>query len=448
MIIEFIKSKMSSTEKSAIINMAIRPIGMLISFVYIPVLLKYLGEEKYGVWTTILSILNWIYYFDFGVGNGLRNMLSHEISQKQYSEAKKSTSTAYILLSAFSFSIMIILLLSVYFFDWNKLFSSNIELKPTLYISFAFICINFTLGLSNTLYYSLQVSEIVSIRLCVVQIINLVCTMILGYFARESLIAIALVFGLSSFVIYLISTFSIIYRNPYLIPSFSCFAREKIKQICNIGVKFFFIQFFCLMLFTTDNLIITHYFGPSAVTPFSIVNKLYHIPFSFLSAFLIPYWSRSTIAFENKDTKWLLSSIKKTSFICFLFIVLNVFILGFTRIIFAIWIGKDFPINISLNIIMCVFYSLLSIIAVETQFINGSGKINMQLTVYAIIGFLNIPLSIILGVFCDFGVVGVRAATTILITFASMLFALNLYQLIKMTSMSSHSSNSPSVLLK
>ena len=45
---------------------------MLISFLTIPLMLNYLNNEEYGLWILVLSITNWIYTFDIGIGNGLK----------------------------------------------------------------------------------------------------------------------------------------------------------------------------------------------------------------------------------------------------------------------------------------------------------------------------------------------------------------------------------------
>ena len=55
------------SEKNVRKNMALstvyRALSMVISYLYVPVVLAYLGEAKYGVWTTILNVLSWITYF-------------------------------------------------------------------------------------------------------------------------------------------------------------------------------------------------------------------------------------------------------------------------------------------------------------------------------------------------------------------------------------------------
>ncbi len=62
-------------------------------------------------------------------------------------------------------------------------------------------------------------------------------------------------------MLYCLIAFQVIQINPYLLPSFSKFDKSKISDICNVGMKFFIIQIMGLLLFTVDNLLITHFFG-------------------------------------------------------------------------------------------------------------------------------------------------------------------------------------------
>jgi len=66
--------------KSISLNVILKPFSMLVSFFYTPILLSFLGNEQYGVWITMLSVLNWLTIFDFGIGGGFRNLLSQKLA--------------------------------------------------------------------------------------------------------------------------------------------------------------------------------------------------------------------------------------------------------------------------------------------------------------------------------------------------------------------------------
>ena len=424
-------NKISATEKSGAINMLIKPISMVISIVYTPLLLAFLGDEKYGLWATLLSVINWINYFDVGIGNGLRNLLSKEIAEDEKEGAQKSVSTAYTIISAIAFVVFVALLISVFALDWKTIFSTAIDMKWPLLISFAFICINFILALSNTLLYALQKSERVSIRACLVQIINLVGVLLLGRLIDGSLVAMAVLFGMSTLVVYLYNTVHIFAKYDYLRPSIVFFERCKIRQICDVGIKFFAIQIFCLMLFTVDNLLITHFFGAAEVTPFSIVNKVFNTAYSLFAAFLVPYWSRSAVAFAEKDYRWVKNAIHKVLLFFLLFFAGYILLAVIFDPLVSAWLGRKLQYQPSLVPVMCIFYSLYSLSGFNTSFTNGSGKVNVQLVVFAIAGILNIPFSIYLGVTKQLGTVGIRLATTILMFFSVIVLAIDLYNIVR-----------------
>lgn len=416
----------NSTARSGIINMFIKPFSLILSLIYTPLLVSYLGDEKYGLWATLLSIISWINYFDVGIGNGLRNLLSKEISQKQYDEATRSVSTAYVVLSGIASAVYIILIIFVFALDWHNIFSTPINMRPTLFISFTFICINFVLALSRTLLYALQKSETVAIRNCIVQIINLICLIVLKQFSSGSLEAMAIVFGGSTLIVHIGTTIAIIKGNDYLRVHLNSFSKDKVSEIGRVGIKFFVIQIMALLVFTVDNLIISHYFGSAVVTPFSIANKVFNTAYSVLAAFLVPYWSSSTIAFTRKDYKWIKKSIKQVSGITCVFIIGYIFLLIIFRPLVKIWMGRELPFANGIPEIMCVFYIVYSILGVECQFINGSGRINIQLITYCFAGIVNVPLSIYLGVTLGLGSFGVRLASTVLVLVQIIALGINL----------------------
>lgn len=426
-----LKKSFDSTEKSGWISMIVKPISLICNLLYTPMLLNYLGNEKYGLWATVLSIMSWINYFDVGIGNGLRNSLSKCISANDYQKAQKVVSTAYGILTIITTIIFGILLIILGAFNWHSVFSTKVDMRLTLFISFFFICINFVLALANTVLYALQMSEKVAVRNLTAQGLNILGLLLIGRFSTENLEFMALLFGGTQLIVNIGNTIQIFSKNTYLRPKLKFYQKEYLKEICTLGIKFFVIQIMCMVMFTADDMLITHFFGAEINTPFSIVNKVYNTGYSIFAAFMVPYWSATTVAVEKKDYTWIESSIKKTVK------MLGFFIAGYFAMIFLfnplvnIWLGHDLDYQPGLLLIMSIFYSLYSILNIESQFINGIGKINVEMVTYIILGIANIPLSIFLGVKLDFGTIGIRGATLILVLVADFILGIDLHRKMK-----------------
>ncbi len=63
--------------KNVIASFVIKGWSALVVLLMVPLTLKILGVYNNGVWLTISSILIWIDLMDIGLGNGLRNAVSH-----------------------------------------------------------------------------------------------------------------------------------------------------------------------------------------------------------------------------------------------------------------------------------------------------------------------------------------------------------------------------------
>lgn len=419
------------TQRSAVINMLFKPISMVLSLMYIPMLLHYLGNEKYGLWVTVLSVINWVNYFDVGIGNGMRHLLAKAIANGDREKASRIVSTSYIVLSIIASVLLLMLITLTVFTDWNTIFATSISMRPTLMISFICICVNFVLCLSTTILYALQKSERVALNNCIVQSINVIGLYIISQCSVQRLEYIAILFGLSSSIVYIFNSMNIFTKYQFLYPRKSSFRKTEIRGTTSIGIKFFIIQVMCLMMFTVDNLLISHFWGAAEVTPFSITNKVFNTAYTVLAAFLVPFWSQSTVAFAKRDINWICLSLKNASLMCGLFII-GYFVLALLfKPLISLWVGKELIISNGLILVMALYYSLYSILGVECQFINGSGKINLQLLLYVIAGIMNVPISILIGVYFGLGPLGIRLATGILVLIMVILLGINLKRIIR-----------------
>lgn len=413
--LEIIRNKIDTTTKSALINLCIKPVGMVLGLVYTPLLLNYLGMEKYGLYATLISIISWINYLDIGIGNGLRNLLSKELANEELNEAKKSVSTAYLMLSAISIILLIVLIIGTLFLDWSSILKTEIDMKTPLLISFIFICINFVLALCNTLLYALQLSERVSLRNITVQILNIFGIIFLQSFSKENLIYISILFGLSTCVVYIGNSVQIMKKYHFLRPSIKYYDKTKTSAIGSLGLKFFIMQISYMAMYTVDNLLITNLFNASEVTPFNITYGAFNTVYAFFAALLVPFWSQTTVAIQKRDVIWVKNSIRKLNYIAFAFSGIYLILAMAFKPLAKIWLGQSLEYPPGLIGLMCIYYSLYTFSAVYTQILNGTGKINGPLLLSVFQGVFNIPLAILLAKYFGLGVLGIRLSTTILV---------------------------------
>lgn len=411
------------TFRSAFINLCIKPISLVLSLLYTPLLLKYLGDEQYGVWATMLSIISWINYCDIGIGNGLRNILTKELTHREYKNAERAISTAYICLSALMGIILSLLIAATFFINWKSVFNTQYEVRIPLLISFIFISVNFVLALCNIILLSLQKSEITSVKSVCVQIINIIGVVLLDRFTGSSLIYMSILFGASSFIVHATTSLAIVQKRPYLAPKFSAFDRSYVKAITGLGVKFFVAQIAALILYTTDNLLVSRLFGASSVTPFSIADKVFNTGYMVFAAVTVPFWSKTTQEIEKQNFSIIRKYFRQLNILALLFAAACICVSIVFRPVVNVWLRKELGFSNALIAVMCIYYSVYAFCGVSSPFINGMNGVNGVMVLGILQGVLNIPLSLFFARHCGLGVVGIRLGTLIVV------FAGAVYQL-------------------
>lgn len=191
--------------KNIALGLIYKPVSMILSYLYIPVVLAYLGDEKYGVWATVLSVLSWISLFDIGIGNGLRNKLAENFKHYDGEKTRRYISSAYIMLSCIVFSLMIIVVVIFSFVNWNSFFKVgadfNDNLKMVMEISVVCMCASFVLSICKSVYLALQKNHITNLMGLVQQILMLMSVVVLARCSNGNLVFVAIAYGISNLVV-------------------------------------------------------------------------------------------------------------------------------------------------------------------------------------------------------------------------------------------------------
>lgn len=400
-----------SLRASILLSTALRPVGMFISIIYTPLLLSYLGQEQYGIWVTILSVINWINYFDVGIGNGYRNQLTEALEKHDDSSVAALTRTAYMLLSGVVSVVFIVGMLLVLLLDCNSFFNTDLPIKLVLGISLAFVCVNFVAALCKPQLFALQHAELVSLMTVVTNGLSLMFIAGLNAGMPRSMEFVAICVGMAGLITNIV--FSLVsWRSAKgLRPSCGSIDRSNVRNICTLGVKFFLVQIAALILFTTDNMVIMGCLGAASVTAYSTTYNAFGAVGSLATAALSPMWSKVTQASAKGDYAWVAKALNKSLLATLPFVVVFIALASVFRPLARIWLGQELEYAAGLIPCMALYYILFISSSVLSSVANGLGRINVQLVAGLAGAAINIPLSIAFCLFTDLDTAGVLIPT-------------------------------------
>jgi O-antigen/teichoic acid export membrane protein len=428
-------SRSGKAKKNVIILFFLNGFNFLFTILIVPLTLKYLGALEYGIWLTLSSLLVWLSYLDFGIGNGLRNKLSEALANGKNETGKAFVSTAY---AVFSLSLLIlwIIFFVIYgFINWSKVLNSpgymNNEIKKLVLVVFVLVSLQFLLKLIYSITSAYQKPAINGFISVTINFSSVLFVYFLLKTPGKSIFTLGM--GTSALpVIILISASFFLYIKYFreIAPSLKSIKMYYAKGLVSLGLQFFVIQFAGLILFATDNMIIVQIMGPKEVTTYNIAYKYFFYISIIFQMILTPFWSAYTEAYVKGEFEWIKNSIKKIFRIWIILSIITVLMLGFSNIVYRLWVGSEIHVPITLSIVMCIFIIISNWNNIFVYFINGTGKIRIQFYSSIFVALINIPLSIYFAKYLKFGSPGIMLATCICVAVGSILAPIQYNKLI------------------
>lgn len=367
--------------KQIVLSFGYKGISILIGLAYVPLLLGYLSAEKYGVWLTLTSILGWFSFFNIGLGNGLRNKLTIAIANKDFKLGKIYVSTAYALLSIIFGSLIILFHIINPNIPWSKILNTSsinaYELYLLTTIVFTFFLIRFVVQLISVIYFANQKPSVTNLITNIGQVLSFIIVWGLVQFTAESNIVLlgAVISVIPVIVFFSVSFYAFAGKYKNISPSFSCIDFRYSKVLLNLGVKFFLLQIASIIIFTTSSFFIAQFYGPDEVAVYHIAFKYFQLPVMLYSIILSPLWSATTDAFTKNDFVWLKKTMKRLNFISLIFVSGIIIMLFISQFVYNFWVGDKVIISKNLSFALAAYTILQVIVAPYSNFINGSGKL-------------------------------------------------------------------------
>lgn len=405
----------AKASRNIILSFLIKGYSVIIQFALVPLVLHYLNKFQYGIWLTLASILEWFNFFDIGIGHGLRNKLTEALAINKPELAKVYISTAYAIVTAIFSGFILLFFIVNPLLDWAEILNVTPvignELSHLVLYIFIFFCFRFIFNLISVILFAHQIPAVNNLMGPLGSTLSFIGIFILTKTVNGSLFWAAIVLSASPLLILIIFNLFLFYKKfRPVAPSVGAVNLSYGKSLLGLGFQFFIIQMSVLIVFSTDNIILTHLFGPSEVTTYNVAFKYFSVGMLINGIITYTFWSPFTEAYVKNDFEWIKKTIKKLELIAMLLIlgvVISAFIID--KVV-LLWVGDSVKVPFLMTLSLAVYVIINLFSAPYNMFINGSGKIRLQLYLAIVSMITTVPLSILFCKILHLGPAGVTVA--------------------------------------
>ena len=203
------------------------------------------------------------------------------------------------------------------------------------------------------------------------------------------------------------------------------------KDLYNLGFKFFVIQIVALVLFATDNIIISVFINASEVAEYSVVNKVFSGLNTFFAILLIQLWSATTKASSTESFDWIANKVKLLVKLLIPFSIIVIIIALSFQNILSIWLKDQINVRNSLVLVNAAYSILVAWNGIFSNVMNGLSVLKSQIVIGIFTGIINIPLSLLLAIKFELGITGVLLATFLCVSVTAIVLPIQYAKIMK-----------------
>jgi O-antigen/teichoic acid export membrane protein len=368
-------------------GLAGKGVAVLVSLVSVPLTVRYLGGERYGLWMAISSMLAWLAFADLGLSNSLINALAEAYGRQDKEIAQRHVSSAFWLLTAVAGVLGIIGFATIESLDWATVLNVRTtqalaEVRPAIRTAFLIFLLQFPLSIVPKILTAHQELRIANSWSAVGNVLSLL-SLLVAVFFHGGLVALTLASaGTTTLCAFVNAIWLFSINQPHLVPKIGMISRQSIRQLVKLGWMFLTLSLCSIFLYQFASVIICHYSGPEAVTPYSITWRLFSlmlVPATIISTAL---WPTYTEALVRKDLGW----VRRTFWATMKYtLILNgavsfCLILGGKHFI-RHWAGPAAVPNLVMLLLMSVWFTTNSVGGAIATLLNGAGRVGIQVLV-------------------------------------------------------------------
>lgn len=328
-------------------------VNIVVTLLLTPLLLNYLGNTQFGVFSTIYSfyIINNI--LDLGLGMYLQNKIPELTYSTDKNTLHLAISTVFFALLSIGLILLLFFLLIENYIHWNFVFRSENQLNISKSVRIFAYCwvLYLPFSMVQKIRIGYQESYVTDIWISVGNILGLILCYVFVQRCYAPEYFILAIFG-SNALVNLIHFTTYFYKNILLFPAWKLLDIELFKRFFKESFVYFTLQTSSLILISSDSILIAHYQDVSHVTTYTLLYRVFSLCILPISLTVSPIFYALNDAFARNDRIWIRKSSRTTLFILIpVSLTMGLTLILTSNTVISFWLKRDiiFPIEMLLS---------------------------------------------------------------------------------------------------
>jgi len=378
-------------------------INFVTLLVSVPLSLRYLGTERFGLWMTIISVAALLNFADLGIGNGILNAISEANGNDDLEAASRCVSSGFFILSVVSALIGIVFLGTYPFIAWAHVFnvSSPVaarEAGPAMAIFFLCFVMSIPLGIVQRVQLGYQEGFKTNAWQAAGSLMALLGLLIAIAHRADLPWLVLAVGGAPLLAASLNCAWEFTRSRPWLRPRWNLVDWGTGRKLGQIGFLFFVLQIAGAVAFSSDNLLASQILGPSAAARYSVAQRLFMLAPLFVGFVLTPLWPAYGEALTRGDKPWVRRTFLRSLVGSIVAVgAVAILLTMFATPLFSFWVGSHLTPPLALSLGLATWSVVYIVGTAISVLLNAANVVAFQVVTSLLMAVTSVGLKVFLG---------------------------------------------------
>ena len=405
------------------------------TFLAMPAMLRRLGPAELGVWLVLLSVFQWITFFDLGVAAGARNEMARAFASQDARRVRQAMATGLfytvIISSVLALGCIAIGTLTPAIRLLEQVSFHGQSSGAAIWIVALGSCSAFALNFIQMIYAAEQRAAAVSYFAAVSNLLFLVLIYWWPLSVMQDLNQISSLYLISMVAANLSLVLWFFRGRGDIVPSLGDIQPEMRERILGFGIRIFVIQIAAMVVFTTARILVSSFLAPAEVVVYDSAFKLFSVITMVHSLLLGNFWSSFTEAHSVGDWAWLRLRVRQLQWL-----TVPVFLSCMLLALIAPWIIQHWMTRAQVGAFgLYLSFAILTTLSawsnVFAYFLNGIGDTKVQLRTSLLALATHLPCCYLFTKVLNMGLTGINIGTIVSLSFFAAAGPLYVRQLMR-----------------